>query len=69
MKNIVDVIKQKEREIHQKRIEVQQLENEIEILRTAARLLSDDDAIAVAAASRAQASVPKFGNGEVKQFP
>ncbi len=69
MKNIVDVIKQKEREIQQKRVEVQQLENEIEILRSAARLLSEDDAIAVAAVTRAQASVPKFGNGETKQFP
>ncbi len=69
MKNIVEVIKQKEHEIQQRKIEMQQLEGEIEILRTAARLLSEDDATAVAAVSRAPASVPKFGNGEVRQFP
>ncbi len=69
MKNIVDVIKQKERDIQQKKIEVQQLEHEIEILRTAARLLSEDDAVAAVAVTRAQASLPKFGNGEMKQFP
>lgn len=59
MKNIVEVIKQKEREI-------QQLECDIETLRAAARLLAEDsETIPV----RVAAAATRPSNAEMKQFP
>ncbi|MBZ5645776.1 MAG: hypothetical protein LAN37_00970 [Acidobacteriia bacterium] len=72
MKNIVEVIKQKERDILQKKREIQQMESDIETLRAAARLLADDGENApvhVVAAAAGVAGVTRPSNGEVKQFP
>ncbi len=65
MKNISDVMKQKERDIQQKQIEIQQLERDLETLRAAARLLADDGE----SFPRVQPTASKPVNGEVKQFP
>jgi len=51
MKNIADVLKQKE-------IEYMQLQKDIEALRVAARLLADDDSAAFAKAAQAAAAPP-----------
>ena len=51
MKNIADVLKQKE-------IEYMQLQKDIEALRVAARLLADDDSSAFTKAAQATASPP-----------
>jgi formate dehydrogenase assembly factor FdhD len=68
MKNIVDVMKQKEREIQQKQQEIGQIEADLETLRSAARLLTEDgETIARTTASHVAAARPT--NGEVKQFP
>ena len=68
MKNIVDVIKQKERDIQEKNREIQQLESDIQTLQAAARLLTDEgDTVSAAVVTRSQTAKP--GNGEVKQFP
>jgi uncharacterized protein (DUF3084 family) len=73
MKNISDVIKQKEREMLQKKNEIQQLESDIETLRAAARLLVDEgEAIptrSTAAQNIAAAVAARPANGELKQFP
>ncbi len=68
MKNIVDVIKQKERDIQQKHRELQQLEADIQTLQAAARLLADEgESVPANVIARTQPAKP--GNGEVKQFP
>ncbi len=68
MKNIVDVIKQKERDIQQKHREIQQLETDIQTLHAAARLLAEEgESMPAAVVARTQPA--KTGNGEVKQFP
>ena len=68
MKNIVDVIKQKEHDIQQKNREIQQLESDIQTLQAAARLLTDEgETVPVAVVNKSQTA--KAGNGEVKQFP
>jgi len=70
MKNIVDVIKQKERDIQQKRSEIQQLENDMETLRAAAHLLAEDSEPALAAVvGKTPTATARPSNGEVKQFP
>lgn len=70
MKNIVDVIKQKERDIQQKKNEIQQLETDMDTLRAAARLLADDsDPVIAGIVSKTPAASVKPTNGEVKQFP
>ena len=51
MKNIADVLKQKE-------IEYMQLQKDIEALRVAARLLAEDDSAAFAKAAQAAAGPP-----------
>jgi hypothetical protein len=53
MKNIADVLKQKE-------IEYMQLQKDIEALRVAARLLADDDSASFAKAAQASAG-PSIG--------
>lgn len=76
MKNISEVMKQKERDIQQKKSEIQQIERDLDTLRAAARLLADDgealparstSAQNIAAASAVAGAKPT--NGEVKQFP
>ncbi len=67
MKNIVDVMKQKERDIEQKQREIHQIEGELETLRAAARLLADEGDIIARGATSHVAARPV--NGEVKQFP
>ena len=73
MKNISDVIKQKEREIHQKKSEIQQLERDMETLRAAERLLVDEGEAMPARTTSSQniaaAVATRPGNGELKQFP
>ncbi len=70
MKNIVDVMKQKERDIQQKRSEIEQIESELETLRAAARLLADDsESVARSTAAQVAAATARPVNGEVKQFP
>jgi hypothetical protein len=51
MKNIADVLKQKE-------IEYMQLQKDIEALRVAARLLADDEGMSFAKAAQASAAPP-----------
>ena len=68
MKNIVDVIKQKERDIQQMHREIQQMETDIQTLQAAARLLADEGET-VPAPVIARTQPAKTGNGEVKQFP
>jgi hypothetical protein len=51
MKNIADVLKQKE-------IEYMQLQKDIEALRVAARLLADDDSAAFSKAAQASTAPP-----------
>jgi cell division protein FtsB len=70
MKNIVDVMKQKERDIQQKQREIEQIEAELETLRAAARLLADEgESVARSTAAHIAAGTTKPSNGEVKQFP
>ena len=72
MKNISDVIKQKEREIQQKKSDIHELENDLETLRAAARLLVDDGEPVLSRPTSSQniaTAVARPANGEVKQFP
>jgi hypothetical protein len=68
MKNIVEVMKQKEREIQQKQQEIGQIEADLETLRSAARLLTEDGET-FARATSPHVAATKPTNGEVKQFP
>ncbi len=71
MKNISDVMKQKEREIQVKQREIQQLESDMETLRAAMRLLAEDGEAVLSRASGTHNIAPttRPNNGEVKQFP
>ena len=69
MKNIVEVMKQKEREIQQKQQEIGQIEADLETLRSAARLLAEDGETIARIATAHVAAATKPTNGEVKQFP
>lgn len=73
MKNITDVIKQKERDMQQKKAEIQQLESDMETLRAAARLLADEGEAPTSRATSSQniaaAVAARPANGEMKQFP